>query len=100
MRSILDWVLEKMRLVDDGVVEEEEVERGESQHILFKNIWEYDDCKEIIDNYKSGGACIFRLIPGENADAQGMMNYICGGIYALGGEITEIGGNMYMALPE
>ena len=58
----------------------------------------YDDVKAIIDSYKKGAVCIFRLNAYENTDAQGMLNYICGGIYALDGNITNISGNVYLAM--
>ena len=32
-----------------------------------------------------------------NPDAQGMMNYICGGIYALDGDVSSVGENVFMA---
>lgn len=99
MRSIMDWILEKMKLVEEEEEDEaEEREEAECKQIFFKNIAGYEDCNALIDHYKAGVACIFQVIPGKNADAQGMMNYICGGIYALGGAVTDIGGNLYMAL--
>ena len=41
--------------------------------------------------------CIYRFEPNENPDAQGMMNYICGGVYALEGEVIDVGENVFMA---
>ncbi len=71
---------------------------GREQSCFFKNIELYDDVTAIIDSYKKGVVCIFRLNAYENADAQGMLNYICGGIYALDGNITNISGNVYLAV--
>lgn len=99
MRSIMDWILEKMKLVEEEEEgEDEEREEAGCEQIFFKKIAGYEDCNVLIEHYKAGTACIFRVIPGKNADAQGMMNYICGGIYALGGAVMDIGGNLYMAL--
>lgn len=69
-----------------------------NSRVFFKNIELYDDVKAIIDSYKKGAVCIFRLNAYENTDAQGMLNYICGGIYALDGNITNISGNVYLAM--
>lgn len=68
----------------------------DESRVYFKNIRMYADSKLVIDNYKSGAVCIFRLNPWENPEAQGMMNYICGGIYALDGEVVDIGGDVFM----
>lgn len=32
----------------------------------------------------------------KNPDAQGMMNFICGGLYALEGDVTVVGENVFM----
>lgn len=119
MNGIMDWFLEKMRLVDvdEEIGEvEQELEAGiieksllelvhwkkdkmidENSRVYFKSIQTYADCKQVIDKYKLGAVCIYRLDPSENPDAQGMMNYICGGIYALDGEVTDVGENVFMA---
>ena len=33
-----------------------------------------------------------------NTDAQGMMNYICGGVYALGGDVKAAGDNVFICV--
>ena len=118
MRSIIDWLLDQMRLTDEEYEESESEAESEmtektgmesvfwkkeqqstgNSRVFFKNIELYDDVKAIIDSYKKGAVCIFRLNAYENADAQGMLNYICGGIYALDGNITNISGNVYLAM--
>ena len=115
MSNIMDWLLDKMRLVDDKEENETEQETGvvekafselmhwkrdampeEKERVYFKNIQTYVECKLVIDNLKLGAVCIYRLNPSENPDAQGMMNYICGGIYALDGEVIDVGENVFM----
>lgn len=118
MIRIMDWILAKMRLVDvDEELEESEPEQEdecvekswlelvrwkkdkmpeEDSRVYFKNAQTYADCKLVIDNYKMGAVCIFRFEPGKNPDAQGMMNYICGGIYALGGDVANVGENVFV----
>lgn len=117
MSKIIDWILAQIRLVDT----EEEHEEPEQEPILFekswlelvhrkkekvleedsrvffKNVQSYADCKLVIYNYKLGNVCIYSLNPTINPDAQGMMNYICGGIYALDGDVTTVGENVFIA---
>lgn len=114
----MDWILAKMRLVDEGSEQEETdpeveaVEKGwleffyrkkdkmpeENSLVFFKSVISYEDCKLVIDNYKVGNVCIYRLDSNIFSDAQGMMNYICGGLYALDGDIKEVGENVFMAV--
>ncbi|MDE6883927.1 MAG: cell division protein SepF [Lachnospiraceae bacterium] len=118
MRSIIDWLLDQMRFTDEeheeseseaesemtektvmeSVLWKKEQQSAGNSRVFFKNIELYDDVTAIIDSYKKGVVCIFRLNAYENADAQGMLNYICGGIYALDGNITNISGNVYLAV--
>ena len=49
----------------------------------------YEDCRLAIDNYKRG--------PCANSDAQGLMNFLCGALYALDGEVSAVGENVYIA---
>lgn len=118
MRSIIDWLLDQMRFTDEeheeseseaesemtektvmeSVLWKKEQQSAGNSRVFFKNIELYDDVTAIIDSYKKGAVCIFRLNAYENADAQGMLNYICGGIYALDGNITNISGNVYLAV--
>ena len=116
MNRIVDWILSQMRLVDIEDEQEEleqeavPVEKSwlelvhwkkdkvpeEDGRVYFKNVQTYEDCKLVVDNYKVGSGCIYSLDPTINPDAQGMMNYICGGIYALDGEVMSVGENIFM----
>lgn len=82
----MDWILSKMRLVDVD----------DDSRVYFKNVQSYADCKLVIDNYKMGVVCIYSLEPTNNPDAQGMLNYICGGIYALGGDVSTVGESVFI----
>ena len=86
------------KTVMESVLWKKEQQSAGNSRVFFKNIELYDDVTAIIDSYKKGAVCIFRLNAYENADAQGMLNYICGGIYALDGNITNISGNVYLAV--
>lgn len=115
MDVFFEWILSKL-----GFEEEEEPEIEEpsediiswldlvgrnkvkdisyNKHIFCKKIMSYEDAKEVISKYKLGSECVVHINPMENPDAQGMMNYICGGIYALEGRVTEVGGNVFTVL--
>lgn len=113
----MDWFLNKTRLVElenEEISEDQEPEyidktwleiipwrkdkeSEKKRSVFFKNILTYDDGKAVIENYKRGAVCIFLFNQTQNPDAQGMMNYICGGIYALGGTIADLGENVYIA---
>lgn len=115
MNKLMDWLLSQMRLVDtEDEPEEPEQEAvsiekswlelvyrkrekvAEDGRVFFKIVQSYADCKTVIDNYKLGAVCIYSVDPVMNPDAQGMMNYICGGIYALDGDVRTVGGNVFM----
>lgn len=69
----------------------------EDSRVFFKIVQSYADCKLVLDNYKIGAVCIYSLNPSINPDAQGMVNYICGGISALNGDVSTVGENVFMA---
>ena len=69
----------------------------EDSRVFFKIVQSYADCKLVLDNYKIGAVCIYSLNPPINPDAQGMVNYICGGISALNGDVSTVGENVFMA---
>ena len=74
---------------------EKEIFEDRSQ-IFCKTVENYDDCNQLIEQYKTGVVCVFIMDPVANPDAQGMMNYVCGGIYALGGVIISVGENSFI----
>lgn len=90
MINLMDWFLAKVQLVD--------VEAEEEKSVYFKEIRMFADCKLIIDHYKLGAVCIFQLDSMDNPDAQGMVNYVYGGIYALGGEVEKVGENVFVTV--
>lgn len=119
MRGVLDWILAKMRLVDEEAEDEQEAELvpkeyvkprflvmyrrstenyADQYRVFLKRVQSYDDCKEIIENYKTGSVCIFLIDQVEKTDAQGMLNYICGGIYVLQGEVSDLGHGVFVTV--
>ena len=81
MKSLLDWVLDRLRLIDDETQNQfepvkaepgedsfewhrkREGTRGDAQ-IFYKVIQRYDDCRIVLDKYQDGMICIFCLDPG------------------------------------
>lgn len=116
MNKLMDWLLSQMRLVDTEDEPEEpeqeavSIEKSwlelvyrkrekvaeEDSRVFFKIVQSYVDCKMVIDNYKAGAVCIYSVDTVMNPDAQGMMNYICGGIYVLEGDVRTVGGNVFV----
>ena len=113
MWNSMEWFLEKMKLTDMDDIEEEPQEEdsliwyeryisGKSAEmisnprIFCKKIETYENAKEVICEYKAGAKCVIVFNQSENADAQGMMNYICGGVYALGGVVSKVNGDVYV----
>ncbi len=115
MNNFMDWILSKMRLVDiedesKELEQEVSIEKSwldyvhwkkeqvleEDSRVFFKIVQNYADCKLVLDNYKAGAVCIYSLDPAINFDAQGMMNYICGGLYTLEGDVVTVGANVFM----
>lgn len=112
--SIIDWILEKLNLTNEDETKDVEEEKddistwlevigrkkmndsSENAHIFYKKIMTYDDARKVIEEYKSNAECIIRFNQNENSDSQGMMNYICGGVFALGGHVRSVGGNVFI----
>lgn len=114
--GMIEWMLAKMKLSDEEIeeldleVEEEPVFKFYenirlpnkmknlpkiNNRVFYKRIISYEDCKEIIDNYKQDAICICSIPLSGEYNAQEIMNYLCGAIYALEGEIISAGGNVY-----
>lgn len=115
MLKFTEWLQEKLYLIDLNENEDNEINLGLdvipqlevagrnkvkdlpcNQHIFYKIIRTYDDVKEVILKHKSQIECIISFNLTEQIDAQGMMNYLCGGIYALEGEVREAGRNVFI----
>ena len=109
----MEWFLEKMKLNDtdehvEELQEEDELvwyenyltykraEKVSNPRMFCKKIETYENAKEVIWEYKDGAECLIVFNQSENSEAQGMMNYICGGIYALGGYVRKVEGNVFL----
>lgn len=99
MWDISEWLLPKMGFVDLEENDEDKVEeqvQHEKKQIFFKMVCSFDDARAVVDEYKKDMECIILFNQVENPDSQEMMNYICGGIYALDGKIREAGANIFV----
>ena len=112
----MEWFLEKMKISDEEEIEDIEEEESEEAGFLWyekyvsgktreknfrnclfsKKVNTYEDAKEVLREYKEGAECVIIFDQNENPDSQGMMNYICGGVYALGGCVRDAGGNVFV----
>lgn len=113
----MEWFLEKMKITDEEEIEEieDEIESEEAGFLWYekyiskkahenvpknciftKKVNTYEDAKEVLREYKEGAECVIIFDQNENPDSQGMMNYICGGVYALEGCIRDAGGNVFV----
>ena len=102
MRSIMDWLLAKTRLVEEEEPETETLvkEAVSEKRMFFKDVRNCQDAQEVLDYYKTGCVCIIRMVSKSHVEVQGIMNYICGGIYALDGTVVELGVNVFVTLHE
>ena len=112
----MEWFLEKMKISEEEEMEDIEEEESEEAGFLWyekyvsgktreknfrnclfsKKVNTYEDAKEVLREYKEGAECVIIFDQNENPDSQGMMNYICGGVYALGGCVRDAGGNVFV----
>ena len=118
MINIMDWIIEKLKLtdnfeVDSPIEEDDEITENSwfelvhkknekfsnrANQIHCKTVSDDTDCKFLIDTYKSGAICFFRINSTNNSTVQNLINYISGGIYALEGEVITIGRNIFLAV--
>ena len=98
MNNIVDWLLSQMNMSNANDDEYEQVEQGKAGSVFLINVKSYADCKLVLDNYSRGNICVFKLDSFINSDVQGMMNYICGGLYILNGEVSTVGTNVFMVI--
>ena len=95
MSNFLDWILSKTKIVEV----EDELEESEIDEEFFGILWPiYDDCNSVIDNYKAGVLCIYRIEEPINVNALALTNYISGGIYALDGTVSVVSENVFVVI--
>ena len=113
MNDFVEWILSRMRLVDEDDPEEQGTEvvsiekepeeiykkknrRREYGSVYCKVIRDYEDCNQGIEYYRMGATCIYIMDSLLTTNEQNLLNYLCGGIFALGGEICAVSKNIFI----
>lgn len=60
----------------------------------------YDEAQEIADHLRSHRTVVINLQRVRNDQAMKIIDFISGTVYALGGGISKIGGNIFMCTPD
>jgi len=60
----------------------------------------YDEAQEIADHLRSHRTVVINLQRVRNDQAMRIIDFISGTVYALGGGISKIGGNIFMCTPD
>lgn len=60
----------------------------------------YDDVQHLIDYLKQGESAVMNLDGISDAEAQRILDFVSGAVYALSGSIHRITGNIFMLTPE
>lgn len=60
----------------------------------------YDEAQEIADHLRSHRTVVVNLQRVRNDQAMRIIDFISGTVYALGGGISKIGGNIFMCTPD
>ncbi|WP_379131584.1 cell division protein SepF [Paenibacillus sp. sgz500958] len=60
----------------------------------------YDEAQEIADHLRSHRTVVINLQRVRNEQAMRIIDFISGTVYALGGGISKIGGNIFMCTPD
>ena len=69
---------------------------ADSTQIILKNVRDSEEGKMVIDHFRSGAVCIFRMCVNSPYEERELMSYIDGALYALDGELIRVGENVYM----
>lgn len=72
----------------------------ERTKVFLKHIFDYSDCQTVLDRCKEGAICFFVFTDENDTDAQNLLNYLAGGLHALGGIIESYGDRTFMARAE
>lgn len=60
----------------------------------------YDEAQEIADHLRSHRTVVINLQRVRNDQAMRIIDFLSGTVYALGGGISKIGGNIFMCTPD
>ena len=102
--DLLEWIIEKLKLSDDEEVTDvkEEVlktnKKCEHNKVYIKYVQEIKDCKDVIDEVKSGTVCIILLPKTEKEQSQFLINFLRGAAYSLEINMNDVGKSVYLVV--
>ena len=71
-----------------------------SKNVVFFYPKSYDEVQKLIDYLKQGESVMLNLDNISDSDAQRMLDFASGAIYALNGSIQRVSGNIFLLTPE
>lgn len=71
-----------------------------SKNVVFFYPKSYEEVQRLIDYLKQGESVMLNLDNISDADAQRMLDFASGAIYALNGSIQRVSGNIFLLTPE
>lgn len=71
-----------------------------SKNVVFFYPKSYEDVQKLIDYLKQGESVMLNLDNISDAEAQRMLDFASGSIYALNGSIQRVSGNIFLLTPE
>jgi len=71
-----------------------------SKNVVFFYPRGYDEVQKLIDYLKQGESVMLNLDKISDAEAQRMLDFASGAIYALNGSIQRVSGNIFLLTPE
>lgn len=71
-----------------------------SKNVVFFYPKSYDEVQKLIDYLKQGESVMLNLDNISDAEAQRMLDFASGSVYALNGSIQRVSGNIFLLTPE
>ena len=71
-----------------------------SKNVVFFYPKSYDEVQRLIDYLKQGESVMLNLDNISDAEAQRMLDFASGSVYALNGSIQRVSGNIFLLTPE
>ncbi len=71
-----------------------------SKNVVFFYPKSYDEVNKLIDYLKQGESVMLNLDNVSDAEAQRMLDFASGAVYALNGSIQRVSGNIFLLTPE